>query len=57
VDVEGLWFATGHFRNGILLAPATARALGEWITEGKTALPVERFSAMRFANRPLSSPH
>jgi len=50
-DVEGLWFATGHFRNGILLAPATARALGEWITEGKTALPVEPFSAMRFANR------
>ncbi len=51
VDVEGLWFATGHFRNGILLAPATARALGEWITEGKTSLPVEPFSAMRFANR------
>ena len=55
-DVEGLWFATGHFRNGILLAPATARALGEWITEGKTQVPVEPFSAMRFANRahPLS---
>ncbi len=51
VDVEGLWFATGHFRNGILLAPATARALGEWITEGKTSLPVEPFCAMRFANR------
>lgn len=50
-DVEGLWFATGHFRNGILLAPATARALGEWIVEGKTAMPVEPFSAMRFANR------
>ncbi|HXZ20579.1 MAG TPA: glycine oxidase ThiO [Candidatus Acidoferrales bacterium] len=53
-DVEGLWFATGHFRNGILLAPGTARALGEWITEGKTSLPVERFSAMRFAHRAQS---
>ena len=48
-DVEGLWFATGHYRNGILLTPATARALAEWIIEGKTALPVEAFNAMRFA--------
>lgn len=54
-DLEGLWCATGHFRNGILLAPATARALGEWIVEGKTALPVEPFSAMRFANRAQSA--
>lgn len=52
-DMEGLWFATGHFRNGILMAPATALAIGQWITEGKTAMPVEHFSAMRFANRPL----
>lgn len=27
-DVEGLLYATGHFRNGILLAPATARLMG-----------------------------
>ncbi|HMD31182.1 MAG TPA: glycine oxidase ThiO [Candidatus Acidoferrales bacterium] len=53
-DIEGLWFATGHFRNGILLAPATARALGEWITEGKTSLPLEAFSAMRFAQKSQS---
>jgi glycine oxidase len=53
-DVEGLWFATGHFRNGILLAPATARALSEWIAEGKTALPVDGFSPMRFAHRAQS---
>ena len=50
-DVEGLWFATGHFRNGILLAPATALALADWITKGSTALPVDAFSAMRFVNR------
>jgi glycine oxidase len=48
-DVEGLWLATGHYRNGILLAPATARALGQWITEGQTSLPVEGFSPLRFA--------
>ena len=49
VDVEGLWLATGHYRNGILLAPATARALGEWIVEGRTSLPVEGFSPLRFS--------
>jgi len=48
-DVEGLWFATGHYRNGILLTPATARAIGEWVCEGKTTQPVERFTPMRFA--------
>ena len=48
-DMEGLWLATGHYRNGILLAPATARALGEWITEGRTTLPIEGFSPLRFA--------
>jgi glycine oxidase len=53
-DVEGLWFATGHFRNGIMLAPVTARALGEWIAKGKTSLPVDGFSPMRFAHRAQS---
>jgi len=53
-DVDGLWFATGHYRNGILLAPATARALGEWILEGRTTLPVDGFSPMRFALRAQS---
>ena len=30
---RGLYVATGHFRNGVLLAPATAHHLAEWITE------------------------
>ena len=48
-DVEGLFIATGHYRNGILLAPATARCISEWILEGKPSIPVENFSPMRFA--------
>ena len=28
---RGLYVATGHFRNGVLLAPATAHHLAEWI--------------------------
>ena len=30
-DIEGLLVATGHYRNGILLAPVTAKLLREWI--------------------------
>ena len=48
-DVDGLFIATGHYRNGILLAPATAKCIREWIVEGKTSSPVENFSPMRFA--------
>lgn len=47
-DVEGLWIATGHFRNGVLLAPVTAQLLGEWLTEGKTSLDAQAFSPLRF---------
>ena len=50
-ELRGLIVATGHYRNGILLAPATARAVREWITSGRTSLPVEDFSPMRFAGQ------
>jgi glycine oxidase len=48
VDVEGLLFATGHYRNGILLAPITAKIIGEWIAERRTSLDWEAFSPLRF---------
>jgi len=47
-DVEGLHVATGHYRNGILLAPVTAKLVREWITTGKTNLDVAAFSPLRF---------
>jgi glycine/D-amino acid oxidase-like deaminating enzyme len=50
-DIEGLFIATGHYRNGILLAPASARLVREWITEGKTNFDAQRFSPMRFIDR------
>ena len=34
-NVEGLYIATGHYRNGMLLAPVTAKYLAEWIATGK----------------------
>jgi glycine oxidase len=47
-DVEGLMIATGHYRNGILLAPITAKLITDWITEGRTTLTCEDFSPLRF---------
>lgn len=32
---ENLWLATGHFRNGILLTPATGRVIAASIVEGR----------------------
>jgi glycine oxidase len=48
-DIAGLLIATGHYRNGILLAPVTAKLIQEWIVEGSTSMDVEKFSPMRFA--------
>jgi len=48
VDVEGLFFATGHFRSGVLLTPITAKLIREWITEKSTTLDCQRFSPLRF---------
>lgn len=48
-DIEGLLFATGHYRNGILLAPITAKLAGEWIADRRVSFDWERFSPLRFA--------
>lgn len=45
---KGLLMATGHFRNGILLAPLTGRLIAEWITTGRCSIDWAPFSLMRF---------
>jgi glycine oxidase len=47
-DITGLWLATGHYRNGILLAPATAKIIRDWIVTGKSSFKAESFSPLRF---------
>jgi len=48
-EVAGLYMATGHYRNGVLLAPITARLLREMIVEGGAkSFAVEAYSPMRF---------
>lgn len=50
-EVEGLIFATGHHRNGILLLPVTAEAISRLILDGEMAQVIAPFTAGRFAPR------
>ncbi len=48
-NAANCWLATGHFRNGILLAPATGLLMRE-LLEGKTPqVPLDTFAAERWA--------
>jgi len=46
---EHCWVAAGHFRNGILLAPGTARLLREMILGEPLSVDLEPFRCGRFA--------
>jgi glycine oxidase len=50
--INGLIAATGHYRNGILLAPATADAIGALLVTGRTPEIIVGFSPQRFARVP-----
>ncbi len=43
----GLMLATGHFRNGILLAPITARLIGQLVRGEKTSVDLKPFRYLR----------
>jgi glycine/D-amino acid oxidase-like deaminating enzyme len=47
-NIAGLIYATGHYRNGILLAPVTAAIVTALVTGGAPPLPLEAFSPSRF---------
>jgi glycine oxidase len=46
---KNLIVATGHYRNGILLAPATAAIVRDIVITGKTNFDISAYSAQRFA--------
>jgi glycine/D-amino acid oxidase-like deaminating enzyme len=48
-QVPGLIHASGHYRNGVLLAPITARLIGDWIVDGKADDCLRDFRPDRFA--------
>ena len=49
-EVLNLFFATGHFRNGILLAPITAQIISDLVLNGPTSSSLDCFSLKRFSN-------
>lgn len=46
--IRGLSLATGHYRNGILLAPITASLMTSFVLGEPTSLPLSPFSVERF---------
>lgn len=46
---DNLYYATGHYRNGILLAPVTASLMADLILEQKSDPLLSHFSWQRFA--------
>jgi glycine oxidase len=48
-EIEGLVYATGHHRNGILLTPVTADSIARYILSGEVAEVIRPFAMSRFA--------
>jgi glycine oxidase len=46
--MDGLFLATGHYRNGVLLTPITARAMGTLLVEGTAPELIRPFTPGRF---------
>jgi glycine oxidase len=46
--IPGLWLATGHHRNGVLLAPITAQLLAAALADGCNDPLMKLFSLQRF---------
>jgi glycine oxidase len=55
-EVDGLVFATGHHRNGILLAPITAETIADYVLTGRVPEAIRGFGLDRFASvRPIDA--
>jgi|HubBroStandDraft_5_1064220.scaffolds.fasta_scaffold08110_1 glycine oxidase len=52
--LAGYFLATGHYRNGILLTPVTARLVADAIEHG-TRAALEPFSLARFGTEPVAA--
>jgi glycine oxidase len=53
-ELDGLVLATGHFRNGILLAPATADAVAALLAEEEPPVDLGAFTPVRFGTEVMA---
>jgi glycine oxidase len=53
-DLPGLIVATGHYRNGILLAPVTAKLVRAWVCGEPASPDATSFSPQRFTRQAAS---
>lgn len=53
-EVAGLFYATGHYRNGILLAPITAEVIADLVDGRAPAISLEPFRPDRFGDDPAA---
>lgn len=53
--IQGLVYATAHYRNGILLTPITAQVISELILQGASSLNLAPFGLQRFTRRQHAS--
>jgi glycine oxidase len=49
-EQPGIVFASGHYRNGILLAPVTGKLVADLIVQDTKDSALETFSPRRFLN-------
>jgi len=47
--VSNAWLTSGHYKTGILMAPATGRALAQWMATGSPPTEVQPFGMARLA--------
>jgi glycine oxidase len=47
-EIEGLFYATGHYRNGILLAPITGELIAGAVVDKMVSTSLSIFSPDRF---------
>jgi glycine oxidase len=53
-EIEGVWYATGHYRNGILLAPITGELIARAIVDKVVSPALNAFSPDRFGLVPVN---
>ena len=56
-ETRGIMISSGHFRNGILLAPAAAKVMADLIMGKAPKIDISGFSPARFEKQPLAVSH